>query len=125
MIIGIGVDVVEISRLRRVIERQGDRFVHRVFTEAEREYCGAHRDPAPNYAVRFAAKEAVFKAIGTGWAKGVTWLDVEVCRKTQEAPFLVLHGEAQRVSLSLGVQSMHLSLSHSEGVAVAMVVFEK
>ena len=124
MIVGIGVDVVEISRLRKVIERQSTRFVNRVFTLAEQEYCGRHRDPAPHYAVRFAAKVAVFKALGTGWAKGVTWLDVEVSRRIHEAPSLVLHGEAQRLSINFGVQTNHISLSHSDTMAIAMVVLE-
>jgi holo-[acyl-carrier protein] synthase len=125
MIIGIGVDIVEIERFRKVIERLKDRFTQRIFTSAERKFCITHRDPTPHFAVRFAAKEALFKAIGTGWAKGVTWLDVEVQRDRQDAPTIELHGEAQRISTSLGVQVVHLSLSHSEQWAVAMVVLEK
>ncbi len=125
MIAGIGVDVVEIGRLRRVMERQAERFANRVFTPAEQEYCRQHRDPAPSFAARFAAKEAAFKALGTGWAKGVTWLDVEVCRVKNEAPVLLLSGEAQRRAAIAGIRTMHLSLSHSDAVAIAMVVFEK
>jgi holo-[acyl-carrier protein] synthase len=83
-----------------------------------------HRDPAPHYAVRFAAKEAVFKALGTGWAKGVTWLDAEVLRDRQDPPKLALHGEALKVSLTQGVEKVHLSLSHSDLWAVAMVILE-
>lgn len=74
--------------------------------------------------MRFAAKEAVFKALGTGWAKGVTWLDVEVQRRQQEAPAIVLYGEAQRLSLSMGAQKTHLSLSHTDNWAVAMAILE-
>ena len=125
MIIGTGVDVVDIARIRNVIERLKDRFILRVFTPAEQEFCNKHRDPAPHYAARFAAKEALFKALGTGWAKGVTWLDVEVLRKEQEAPALRLHGEAQRLSASLGANKAHLSLSHSDQTAVAMVILEQ
>ena len=125
MIVGIGVDVVDISRVGRVIERQTERFVNRVFTPAEQEYCRQHRNPAPHYAARFAAKEAAFKALGTGWARGVTWLDVEVRRRSNEAPTLELHGEARRYGDTLGVRATHVSLSHSDAVAVAMVVFEK
>jgi holo-[acyl-carrier protein] synthase len=124
MILGTGVDVVEIERLRKIIERQKDRFLSRVFTPEEQRFCNAHRDPAPHYAARFAAKEAVFKALGTGWAKGVTWLDVEVQRAGQDAPKLALKGEALKVSGNLGAHIYHLSLSHSENWAVAMVILE-
>jgi holo-[acyl-carrier protein] synthase len=124
MIIGTGVDVVEIARIRSVLERLKDRFISRVFTPAEQQFCSGHRDPTPHYAARFAAKEALFKAIGTGWAKGVTWLDVEVLRERQEAPILTLHGEAQRLSESMGVHKVHVSLSHSDQWAVAIVILE-
>ncbi|MBN1571074.1 MAG: holo-ACP synthase [Acidobacteria bacterium] len=124
MIIGTGVDVVEIMRFRGVLERLKDRFILRVFTPGEQQFCNAHRDPVPHYAARFAAKEALFKALGTGWARGVTWLDVEVLRVRQDAPSMVLHGEAQRLSASMGTGRIHLSLSHSEQWAVAMVILE-
>jgi holo-[acyl-carrier protein] synthase len=124
MIIGTGIDLVEIARLRKVIERLKDRFILRVFTPGEQEFCNAHRDPVPHYAVRFAAKEALFKALGTGWAKGVTWLDVEVRRERQDAPTMVLHGEAQKLSAAMGAQKAHLSLSHSDQWAIAMVILE-
>lgn len=93
MIIGTGVDIVEIERFRKAIDRSRDRFITRIFTPAEQQYCSSHRDPVPHYAVRFAAKEAAFKALGTGWAKGVTWLDVEVRREKPEAPGIVLSGK--------------------------------
>jgi holo-[acyl-carrier protein] synthase len=124
MIIGTGVDVVEIARIRRILERLESRFISRVFTPAEQHFCDGHRDPVPHYAVRFAAKEALFKALGTGWAKGVTWLDVEVLREQQEAPVLRLQGEAKRLSASMGTQKVHLSLSHSDQWAVAMVILD-
>jgi holo-[acyl-carrier protein] synthase len=124
MIIGTGVDLVEIDRFRKVIERLKDRFILRVFTPGEQLFCNAHRDPIPHFAVRFAAKEALFKALGTGWAKGVTWLDVEVLRERQDAPAMALHGEAQRLSASMGTQKVHLSLSHSDNWAIAMVILE-
>jgi holo-[acyl-carrier protein] synthase len=125
MIAGTGVDVVEIVRFRKVIERLKDRFILRVFTPTEQQYCNLHRDPVPHYAARFAAKEALFKALGTGWAKGVTWLDVEVQRERQDAPTMVLRGEAQKLSDAMGVQRTHLSLTHSENMAIAMVVLEQ
>lgn len=125
MIVGIGVDIVEIKRLREVLERQQERFIRRVFTEAEEEYCRAHRDPVPHYAARFAAKESLFKALGTGWAKGVSWKDAEVVRAATQAPALVLHGQAEKLCQTLGVRAAHLSLSHSNDSAVAVVILEQ
>lgn len=124
MIIGTGIDVVEIARFRNVIERLKDRFVLRVFTPEERQFCLGHRDPVPHFAVRFAAKEALFKALGTGWARGVTWLDVEVRRERQDAPVMLLCGEAEKLSKSKGATKVHLSLSHTEQWAAATVILE-
>jgi holo-[acyl-carrier protein] synthase len=124
MIIGTGVDIVEIVRFRGVMERLKDRFILRVFTPGEQKFCRAHRDPVPHFAVRFAAKEALFKALGTGWAKGISWLDIEVQRELREPPTIVLHGEAQRLSVAKGAHKVHLSLSHSDQYAVAMVILE-
>ena len=124
MIVGIGVDIVAIARLRRVLERRTERFIERVYTPLEQEFCRAHHDPIPHYAARFAAKEALFKALGTGWAQGVGWLEVEVQRRDREAPTLVLSGEAERRSQLLGTRICHISLSHSEESAVAFVILE-
>ncbi len=124
MIIGIGVDIVELERFRKTIERQKDRFIRRVFTSVEQDFCNSYRNPVPCFAARFAAKEAVFKALGTGWAKGVTWLDVEVQRKRQGAPAIVLYGEAQKICTALGAHTVHLSLTHSDKSAVATVILE-
>jgi len=125
MIIGTGVDIVEIERIRRMTMRLKDRFIRRIFTLDEQEFCRERRDSAPHFAARFAAKEAVFKALGTGWAQGVSWLDCEVVRKDSEAPAMVLHGEAEQRCLRLGADRIHLTLSHSERWAVAMVILEK
>ncbi len=125
MIVGIGVDIVEISRLRATLDRQKDRFLRRVFTPAEQEYCAGHRDPVPHYAVRFAAKEALFKAIGTGWAKGVSWIDVEVLRRGEGPPAMVLSGQAEKIAHQLGTQAVHVSLSHAVENAVAVVILER
>jgi holo-[acyl-carrier protein] synthase len=124
MIIGIGVDIVEIKRFSGAMERLGEKFLFRLFTPGEQQYCNGHRDPVPHFAARFAAKEAVFKALGTGWSRGVTWLDVEVQKEGQEAPRIVLHGEAQRLCVTRGVSNAHLSLSHSDHWVVAMVILE-
>lgn len=124
MIVGLGVDIIGVGRIRHALERHGDRLVQRLFTAGEQEYCRAHRDAAPYFAVRFAAKEALFKALGTGWAQGVTWTDVEVRRNEYGAPGLVLSGRAAEVSRSLGVARIHVSLSHSEESAIALVILE-
>jgi holo-[acyl-carrier protein] synthase len=124
MIVGIGVDIVEIPRLRRTLERFGDRFTERVFTSEELQYCEARVDPVPHYAARFAAKEALFKALGTGWAKGITWQSVSVRRIAANAPHLALTGEAEKLSNALGAKSVHLSLSHSDNSAIALVILE-
>ena len=124
MIIGTGVDIVEIARFRKVLERSKERFVQRVFTAEEQKFCTAHHDPVPHFAVRFAAKEALFKALGTGWAKGITWQDAEVLREESGAPVMVLHGEAQKLTAAKGAHAVHLSLSHTENSAVATVILE-
>lgn len=124
MIKGTGVDIVEIERIRKVTEKQKNRFINRVFTAVEQQYCNRHRDPAPYFSARFAAKEALFKALGTGWAKGVTWLDVEVQREGRDAPVMALYGEAEKQRVRLGAGRVHLSLSHSDLWAVAMVILE-
>jgi len=125
MIVGTGVDIVDIEKFRKIVGRQKGRFIKRVFTLAERKFCDRYRDPIPHFSARFAAKEALFKALGTGWAKGVTWLDAEVKRINSEPPVLVLHGEAEKQSIRLGAGRVHLSISHSDQWAVAMVILEK
>lgn len=124
MIVGLGIDIVEIRRMQEVLARHGSRFKNRVFSTDEQEYCQRHRDPSPSFAARFAAKEALFKAIGTGWSEGVTWQDVEVVRAASGAPGLRLGGAAAARALALGTQKTHLSLSHTNDSAVAIVVLE-
>ena len=124
MIIGTGIDIVEIARFRKVLARAGERFLTRVFTDDEQRFCLKRKDPGPHFAVRFAAKEAVFKALGTGWAKGVTWLDVEILREEQGAPFVLLHGAAQEIAALKGVGRVHLSLTHTDNWAAATAILE-
>ena len=113
-----GVDIIEIERIQRAFERWGDRFLRRIYTEDEATYC---RGRSPNLAVRFAAKEAAMKALGTG-LRGVGWKDIEVVRNQAGAPSLLLHGRALLRAESLGVEELALSLSHSRNYAVAFVV---
>ncbi len=115
-----GVDIVEVSRISRVAERYGQRFIGRIYTEGEAAYC---RGRAPQLATRFAAKEAVMKALGTG-IRGVRWRDVEVVRDGGRAPSIRLHGTALARAKRLGIDSLSVSLSHSEHYAVAFVVGE-
>jgi holo-[acyl-carrier protein] synthase len=124
VIIGLGIDVVEVARLAAALGRHGDRFVDRVFTEREQAACGARGDRILALAARFAAKEACLKALGTGWAEGLGFRDVEVVREGNQPPRLVLHGEAARRAESLGVVRSHVSLTHQPGTAAAVVILE-
>jgi holo-[acyl-carrier protein] synthase len=121
-IVGIGVDIVETARIEASIARHGDHFLRRVFTDTERQYCERMKSPAPNYAARFAAKEAVSKAFGTGISAGVGWLEIEVRRKASGEPFIVLHGGAAEMAQRLGIKQIMLSLSHTDHYGVANVV---
>src|SRR6476659_3892843 len=109
MITGIGIDVVQNDRIRNSIERFGDRFLKRINTEGEMEYCKKCAQPEIHYAARFAAKEAAFKALGTGWSAGVKWKDVEVVRLTSGKPELHLHGEALKHATAAGANRFHVS----------------
>lgn len=117
----IGVDLVEVSRIRAAIERYGDRFLKRIYTEPEQQFCNprANRDLA--YAVRFAAKEAFFKALGTGLSRGISWRDVAVCDDEHSRPKIEVRGKAKEF---LGSSRVELSLSHTREYAVAVVVIE-
>lgn len=121
-IIGIGVDIVEISRIEGLLARHGDRFTARVFVAGEQAYCGPQREPARGYAARFAAKEAVSKALGTGIGQRLGWLDIEVAREASGKPLLRLAGPGKELADELGVTELHLSLSHSDHYAVAQVI---
>lgn len=124
MITGIGIDVVQNDRIRHSIERFGDRFLNRVYTEGEIQYCNASAVSAIHFAARFAVKEAAFKALGTGWAEGVTWKDVEVVRLPSGKPEVHLHGEALARATSAGATRFHISLSHDQLVSCAVVILE-
>jgi holo-[acyl-carrier protein] synthase len=125
MIIGIGVDLVEISRVRSLIASQGERAVLRLFTESERRYCGDMANPARHYAVRVAAKEAAFKALsGTQEARAIGWREMEVELDDIGRPSLRLHGRALSRAKELGVAKSWISLSHGDDLATAFVVLE-
>ncbi len=126
MILGNGVDIAEIDRIERALAAPyGARLRHRVFTAEEQSYCESRRrGRAQSYAARFAAKEAVMKALGVGWGRHAGWLDVEVVRARGEAPRVVLHGAAARTAARLGIERFALSLAHAGGLALAFVVGE-
>ena len=125
MIVGTGIDIAEVPRIREVIERHGERFLKRVFTEGEIQYCESKANRVERYAARFAAKEAGMKAIGTGWNHGVRWRDLEVARKPGGRPTLVLHGKAAEFAAKLGATNIALSLTHTTEQAFAQVILEK
>jgi holo-[acyl-carrier protein] synthase len=124
VILGIGLDVVETAKVGQLLAEFDRRFEERVFTPAERRDCGGRADRAEALAARFAAKEACFKALGTGWSQGVSFLQVEVRPTDGGAPTLVLSGEAAARAQARGVKHLHLSPSHSAGVAAAAVILE-
>ena len=124
MIIGIGADLAEVHRLREAIERHGERFLQRVFTPLEITYCQAHRNSAERFAARFAAKEAMMKALGTGWRRGIRWRDIEVFNAAGGKPELNLSGKAREIYLALGGKHILLSLTHTDDYALAQVIIE-
>jgi holo-[acyl-carrier protein] synthase len=124
MIIGSGIDLVEIHRIQQSLERYGARFVDRIYTEAEQAYCRRKRKSAESFAARFAAKEAGAKALGTGISNGVSWLEIEVVREPSGKPTLRFHGRALQIAAYLGVARASLSITHGADLAVASVVLE-
>lgn len=124
MILGSGIDLVEIARIQQSLERFGQRFLDRVYTEAEQAYCLRKRKAAESFAARFAAKEAGAKALGTGISRGVNWLEIEVIREPGGRPTLRFHGRAAQIAEHLGVAHAALSLTHTGDLAMASVVLE-
>ncbi len=124
MVLGLGIDLVEVDRIDASIQRFGDRFLKRIYTPAERHYCAHKRYPAQNLAGRFAAKEAAAKALGTGISRGVSWQEFEVQRQPGQPPRLLLHGRARLLAEKLGAFHISLSLTHTDRYATAIVIFE-
>jgi holo-[acyl-carrier protein] synthase len=125
MIVGIGIDLVEIARIKAVYERHRERFVRRLLTDGEREYVLAHADPGPRMAGRWAAKEAALKALGTGLAEGIRWRDVEILPDERGKPCLTLHGEAAERARALGAAALHVTITHANDLAMAQVILER
>jgi holo-[acyl-carrier protein] synthase len=124
MIVGTGIDIAEVPRIREAMERFGKRFLQRIFTEGEIRYCDSKANRVERYAARFAAKEAAMKALGTGWNHGVRWRDIEIAREPGSRPTIVFHGKAAEFAARLGAAHVALSLSHTEDQAIAQVILE-
>lgn len=124
MIVGSGVDMIEIARIAEVLARYGDRFCQRIYLPGEILYCRGKRNSAESFAARFAAKEAAAKALGTGIHAGVGWRDIEVVRAPSGRPSLLFHGRAAAVARKLGVRNSVISLTHSRTQALAQVLLE-
>jgi holo-[acyl-carrier protein] synthase len=121
-VLGVGVDLTQMPRLRRVVARWDERFLQRVFTEQEIAYCRRRRDPIPHFAARFAAKEATLKALGTGLRMGVNWRELEVRRERGQAPTMVLSGRCREIAEAKGGRRVLLSLSHDGDYAMAQAL---
>ncbi len=124
MIVGIGVDLCEVDRIEAAIARHGERFLTRIYTEAERAYCDSKPNRMERFAGRFAAKEAAMKAIGTGWRRGVAWRDFDVARAASGQPVIVFGGEARKIAEQMGVKRALVSITHIKSMAMAQVVLE-
>ena len=124
MIVGTGIDAVEIDRIQQTIDRYGQRFLDRLYTAGEQEYCLRKKSSAESFAGRFAAKEAGAKALGTGISRGVTWTEIEVVREPGGRPTVRFHGRAAEIAGRLGVEHAALSLTHTKELAMASVVLE-
>lgn len=125
MIFGTGVDIVEIARFEKFLKQGNDALFQRLFTRGEIDYCSLKKHCAQHYALRFAAKEAFLKALGTGLRDGLSWKEMEVVNDPLGKPGLVLHGRAEELFRQAGLNACFLSLSHDAGCALAMVILER
>jgi len=125
VILGIGVDIVEVERIRLAADRYGGRFVRRVFTEEEAAYCRRSAHPEQRFATRFAAKEAALKALGVGWTQGVQFTEVEIVNNELGAPSVVFRGRALELARALGAERIHVSMTHHRDFAIAQVILER
>src|SRR6266480_7153169 len=124
MILGTGIDIIEVARIQASYERFGERFLNRILHPNEIAYCLSHKAPGPFLAARFAAKEAISKAFGTGIGAQLGWQDMEVCRKETGEPFVILHEPGQRLLQACGARAVLISLSHTQAHAAAVAILE-
>lgn len=118
-VFGIGTDIVECSRVGKMIEQHGEVFLERVFTRREIQYCGGHKKQVERYAGRWAAKEAILKCLGTGWRRGISWLDVEVHNETSGKPVVLLGGPLRDLAVANRIQEVLITISHCQSYATA------
>lgn len=123
-IVALGMDLAQISRFEAAYARRGERLLARLFTDGERAYCERKKERMSSYAGRFAVKEAVMKVLGTGWARGVRWRDIEVMRAPGSAPMVALHGASARLAAAKGIARIHVTITHDAGIAAAVAVAE-
>ncbi len=124
MILGSGIDIIEVQRVEAAREKFGDRFLQRILRPSELAYCLSHKSPGPFLAARFAGKEAISKAFGTGIGRQLGWQDMEICRKESGEPYVVLHGKGETLLRERGGRIVHLSLSHTAKQAAAIAILE-
>ena len=124
MVLGIGIDIIEVARIQASHERFGERFLNRLLHPGEISYCLSHKAPAPFLAARFAAKEAISKAFGTGIGAQLSWHDMEIGRKESGEPFVILHGAGQKLLEARGVRKVLVSLSHTQNYATAVALLD-
>jgi holo-[acyl-carrier protein] synthase len=124
MIIGLGMDLCRIDRVAQFLERYGERFTRRCFTEREIAHCTRYHNNAEQFAARIAVKEAASKALGTGWRRGVHWKNFEVAHEYTGKPFLRVHGKAAELASEMGVRHINVTITHDAGIAAAVVIFE-
>ncbi len=125
MIIGTGIDIIEVERVAASYKRFGERFLKRILRASEIEYCLSHKNPVPFIAARFAAKEAISKAFGTGITEKLGWLDIEICKEGSGKPYVKLHNKGLQLMEEYGANGLHISLSHTQNYATATAVLEK
>jgi len=125
MIIGTGIDIIEVERVAASYKRFGDRFLKRILKESEIEYCLSHKNPAQFIAARFAAKEAISKAFGTGISEKIGWQDIEICKEDSGKPYVKLHNKGLKLMEEYGATNLHISLSHTQNYATAIAILEK
>jgi holo-[acyl-carrier protein] synthase len=124
LILGTGIDIIEVDRIEAAYKKFGERFVQRILRPGELAYCFSHKSPGPFLAARFAAKEAISKAFGTGIGAQLAWQDMEICRKESGEPYVILHGKGQTLLVEKGGRIVHITLSHTEKHAAAMAILE-
>ncbi|MFA5383096.1 MAG: holo-ACP synthase [Eubacteriales bacterium] len=122
MVKGIGADIIEIERLRILAEKYPGKFLNKIFTQGEVAYCNLRKNPFPSFAARFAAKEAVLKALGTGLAFGIRWRDVEIVTEIDQAPKISLHNKAVEIAVEKGIGKVLISISHDRDKALAFAL---